>query len=215
MKGAYFRAYCIGLVGLLLALPAHATDVTLVGVFPGKAAVLQIDGGRPTTVRLGRSAQGVNVLAVEEKQALVEIDGRRLTLLLGQYASSSPSGDRQRITLAADARGHFFADGSIDGGPVRFLVDTGASMVALPASDANRLGIDYRKGPRGIIQTAGGNAIAYRVKFDRVKVGGISLVNVDGVVLEQGLDIALLGMSFLNRVEMQRDGQSMVLIRRY
>ena len=98
---------------------------------------------------------------------------------------------------------------------MRFLVDTGASMVALPGRDAERLGLDYRKGPRGIIQTAGGNAIAYRVKLDRVKVGGIELTNVDGVVLEQGLDIALLGMSFLNRVQMQRDGQSMVLIRRY
>ncbi|HXZ51853.1 MAG TPA: TIGR02281 family clan AA aspartic protease [Burkholderiales bacterium] len=215
MKSACRRAYCIGLVGLLLALPAHATDVTLVGVFPGKAAVLQIDGGRPTTVHVGRSAQGVSVLEADEKQALVEIGGKRLTLLLGQYASSSLSGDRERTTLAADTRGHFFADGSIDGGPVRFLIDTGASLVALPARDANRLGIDYRNGPRGIIQTAGGNAIAYRVKFDQVKVGGIELTNVDGVVLEQGLDIALLGMSFLNRVEMQRDGQSMVLVRRY
>ena len=211
MKGAYF----IGLLGLLLALPARAAEITLVGVFPGKAAVLQIDGGRPTTVRVGRAAHGVSVIAVEEKRAVVDIGGKRLTLLLGQYASSAASSDRERITLAADARGHFFADGSVNGGPVRFLVDTGASMVALPGRDAERLGLDYRKGPRGIIQTAGGNAIAYRVKLDRVKVGGIELTNVDGVVLEQGLDIALLGMSFLNRVQMQRDGQSMVLIRRY
>jgi aspartyl protease family protein len=208
-------AYFIGLVCLLLVPPAHATEVNLVGVFPGKAAVLQIDGGPPTTVRVGRVAHGVSVVAVEEQRAVVELGGKRLTLLLGQYASSASSSDRQRITLAADARGHFFADGSVDGGPVRFLVDTGASMVALPGSDANRLGIDYRKGPRGIIQTAGGNVIAYRVTLDRVKVGGIELSNVDGVVLEQGLDIALLGMSFLNRVEMQRDGQSMVLTRRY
>jgi len=207
--------YFIGVVCLLLALSARATEVSLVGVFPGKAALLQIDGGRPTTVRVGHSAQGVTVIAAEEQRALVEVDGKRVTLLLGQYASSATSSDRERITLAADARGHFFADGSVNGGPVRFLVDTGASMVALPGRDADRLGLEYRKGPRGIIQTASGNAIAYRVKFDQVKVGGIELTNVDGVVLEQGLDIALLGMSFLNRVEMQRDGQSMVLIRRY
>ncbi len=209
------RPYFMGLLVLLLALPAWAVDVSLVGVFPGKAAVLQIDGGAPTTVRVGRAARGVTVVAVEDTRAVVEIGGKRLTLLLGQYASSAFSSDRQRITLAADPRGHFFADGSVNGGVVRFLVDTGASTVALPGSDANRLGIDYRKGPRGIIQTAGGNVIAYRVKLDRVKVGGIELNNVDGVVLEQGLDIALLGMSFLNRVEMQRDGQSMVLTRRY
>jgi aspartyl protease family protein len=209
------RTYLIGLLALLLAFPARAADVRLVGVFPAKAAVLQIDGGPPTTVRVGRVAHGVSVIAVEEKRAVVEIGGKRLTLLLGQYASSASSSDRQRITLAADSRGHFFANGSVNGGAVRFLVDTGASMVALPGGDANRLGIDYRKGPRGIIQTAGGNVIAYRVKLDRVRVGGIELSNVDGVVLERGLDIALLGMSFLNRVEMQRDGQSMVLTRRY
>jgi len=211
MKGLYF----IGLVVQLLALPAWATAINLVGVFPGKAAVLQIDGAAPTTVRVGRSAQGVSVVSVEEQRAVVEIGGKRVTLLLGQYAASASESDRQRITLAADTRGHFFADGSVNGGAVRFLVDTGASMVALPASDANRLGLAYRKGPRGIIQTAGGNMIAYRVKLDEVKIGGITLTNVDAVVLEQGLDMALLGMSFLNRVEMQRDGQSMVLTRRY
>ena len=211
MKGRYF----IGLLSLLLALPAWAVDVSLVGVFPGKAAVLQIDGGAPTTVRIGRAAQGVSVVAVEEQRAVVEIGGKRQTLLLGQYAASASASDRQKITLAADTRGHFFADGSVNGGTVRFLVDTGASMVALPGSDADRLGLDYRKGPRGIIQTAGGNVIAYRVKLDRVKIGGIEVSNVDAVVLEQGLGIALLGMSFLNRVEMERDGQSMVLTRRY
>jgi aspartyl protease family protein len=166
-------------------------------------------------VRVGRSARGVAVLEVEETRARVEVDGKRMTLLLGQYARSAATSDRQRITLAADARGHFFAEGSVNGGAMRFLVDTGASMVALPARDADRLGLDYHNGPRGIIQTAGGDAVAYRVKLDQVKVGGISLANVDAVVLERGLDIALLGMSFLNRVEMRREGQSMVLIRRY
>jgi aspartyl protease family protein len=55
----------------------------------------------------------------------------------------------------------------------------------------------------------------YRVRFDNVKLGSIELSGVDGIVIEQGLDIALLGMSFLNRVEMKRDGQTMVLTRRF
>ena len=88
-------------------------------------------------------------------------------------------------------------------------------MVALPGSIADRLGIDYRKGRRGMIQTAAGPTLAYKVKLDEVRLGGIRLQNVDAVVLRNGLGIALLGMSFLNRVEMQRDGESMVLTRRY
>lgn len=205
----------IGLAALLLALPAGAADIGLVGVFPGKAAVLVIDGGAPTTVRVGRAAQGVSVLSVDETQAVIEVAGTRRTLRLGQYASSASDDERQKATLGADPNGHFFAQGQVNGGSVRFLVDTGATMVSLPGSVADRLGIDYRKGRRGMIQTAAGPTVAYKVKLDEVRLGGIRLQNVDAVVLQNGLGISLLGMSFLNRVEMQRDGQSMVLTRRY
>jgi aspartyl protease family protein len=207
--------YSIGLAALLLALPASAADIGLVGVFPGKAAVLVIDGGAPTAVRIGRTKQGVSVVSAGEDEAVIEVEGKRRTLRLGQYASSASRDTRQKVTLAADMLGHFYADGQVNGGSVRFLVDTGATMVALPAKIADRLGIDYEKGRRGLIQTANGPTVAYRIKLDEVKLGGITLQNVDAVVIARGLGIALLGMSFLNRVEMQRDGQSMVLTRRY
>jgi aspartyl protease family protein len=148
-------------------------------------------------------------------QAVIEVEGKRRTLRLGQYASSASRDTRQKVTLAADLAGHFYADGQVNGGSVRFLVDTGATMIALPASTADRLGIDYQKGRRGLIQTANGPTVAYRIKLDQVRLGGITLQNVDAVVIARGLGIALLGMSFLNRVEMQRDGQSMILTRRY
>jgi len=98
---------------------------------------------------------------------------------------------------------------------VRFVVDTGATVIALPASVANGLGLDYRKGQAGTAQTAAGPTLAYLVKLDTVRVGGIELNNVDGVVIEQGLEVTLLGMTFLNRVEMRRDGDTMTLIRRF
>lgn len=205
----------IGLAALLLALPALAADVGLVGVFPGKAAVLVIDGGAPTAVRIGRTKKGITVLSANEEQAVIEVDGKRRTLRLGQYASSASRDTRQKVTLSADMAGHFYADGQVNGGSVRFLVDTGATMVALPAKVADRLGIDYRKGRRGLIQTANGPTLAYGIKLDQVTLGGITLHNVDAVVIAHGLGLALLGMSFLNRVEMQRNGQSMVLTRRY
>ncbi|HUJ86957.1 MAG TPA: TIGR02281 family clan AA aspartic protease [Burkholderiales bacterium] len=209
------KRHFIGLAALLLALPAAATEVGLVGVFPGKAAVLVIDGGAPTTLRIGRTAQGVSVVSADEAQAVIEVDGRRRTLRLGQYASSAGDDSRQKVTLAADSSGNFFAQGQVNGGSVRFLVDTGATMIALPESVADRLGVDYRKAPRGMMQTAAGPTLAYEVKLDEVRLGDIRLQNVDAVVVQNGLGIALLGMSFLNRVEMQREGQSMVLIRRY
>ncbi len=205
----------IGLAALLIAFPAGATDIGLVGVFPGKAAVLVIDGGAPTMVRIGRTLRGVSVVSADEAQAVVEVAGKRRTLQLGQYASNASDDGRQTVTLAADASGHFFAQGQVNGGSVRFLVDTGATLIALPGSTADRLGIDYRKAPRGLTQTAAGPTAAYQIKLDEVRLGDIRLQNVDAVVLQSGLSFALLGMSFLNRVEMQRDGQSMVLTRRY
>jgi aspartyl protease family protein len=207
-------------MALLLLVPgsaAWAADVALIGVLGEKAAVFAVDGGDPKTVRIGQKWNGITVMSVERGQATVEIDGKQRLLKIGQHyrSATAPSSDRQSVTLAADPRGHFVSQGSINGNPVRFLVDTGATTVALPAAEAQRLGIDYRKGARGFTNTAGGVVPVYRVRFDSVKLGSIELAGVDGIVIEQGLDIALLGMSFLNRVEMKRDGQTMVLIRRF
>jgi aspartyl protease family protein len=66
------------------------------------------------------------------------------------------------------------------------------------------------------MQTANGATTGYHVKLQSVRIGGIELQNVDGVVVEQGLgSFGLLGMSFLNRLEMRRDGEKMELIRRF
>ena len=131
------------------------------------------------------------------------------------YRGKPPPMSSNAVVLPADGRGHFFAEGAVNGVPVRFLVDTGASMVVLSAADAKRLGIDYRHAPKTAVQTAAGGIVAYLVTLDRVKVGAIELVSIDGLVTEQGGAPPLLGMSFLNRVEMRRNGDSMTLIRRY
>jgi aspartyl protease family protein len=200
----------------LACLPARAADVAMVGVIGDKAAVLALDGGNPKTVKVGQTWNGIKVIEVNGDFATIEADGKRRVLRRGMhYRSAAASSDRQSVTLAADSRGHFFMDGAVNGGPVRFIVDTGATMVALPASEARRLGVDYRKGQPGLTNTAGGVVQTFRVRFDRVRLGDIELSGVEGVVIEQGLDIALLGMSFLNRLEMKRDGQTMTLIRRF
>ncbi len=207
----------IALLLLLACTPALAGEVALIGVIGDKAAVLAIDGGDPKAVKIGQRWNGVTVVAVEKERATVEIDGKRRVLVLGQhYRGATGASDRQSATLAADTRGHFFAEASVNDVPMRLVVDTGASLVVLSGADASRLGVDWRQGPRRMMQTANGTTAGYLVKLDKVKVGGIELTNVEGMVLEQGLGaVGLLGMSFLNRVEMQRDGQTMTLIRRF
>jgi aspartyl protease family protein len=205
---------------LLSILPAAAwaAEVSVIGLFPGKAVVV-IDGGAPRVLSVGQKpVEGVTLISTERETATFLIDGQKKTLKLGQHQSapaSAPSAP-QSATLTADPRGHFVVDGQINGGSVRFLVDTGATAVSLSASDAARLGIDYRKGQPGLMGTANGSAVAYRVRLDTVRVGDIVVNNVDAAVLEGNqMPFALLGMSFLNRMEMRREGQTMVLIKRF
>ena len=202
-------------LALLSAPPAVAADVALIGTFEAKAAILSIDAGAPKTIKVGQAFGGVTVVSVEKDRVTVDIDGKRRTLVRGQTYSSSGTSGAQNVTLLAGAGGHVLAEGMVNGGAVRFVVDTGATLVALPGSDASRLGIDYRKGEAGTIQTAAGPTPAYRVKLNTVRIGGIELNNVDGVVIENGLPVALLGMSFLNRVEMKQESGRMTMIRRY
>ena len=209
--------FCLGLATLAgFGVPALAADVTLVGLI-GARAIVVIDGGAPRTLAQGqKTAEGVVLLGTEKEAASFEIDGKKRTLRMGQAYSATARTGRQNVTLSADARGHFVTMGSINGGSVRFLVDTGATLVALPAAEARRLGIDYLRGERGQVQTANGVAVAYRVKLDTVKIGDIEVNNVDALVSENdAMGVTLLGMSFLNRMEMKRDGDTLTLIRRF
>ena len=199
------------------ATGALATDVNVIGLFPGKAVVV-IDRGAPRTLAVGqRTAEGVVLLSADSKAAVLEIDGRRERLEMGRhFESASQAAGQERVTLPPDGRGHFSAEGSINGSRVRFLVDTGATFVTLPASEAARLGIDADKGRVAMSQTANGAVPVRRVTLDSVKVGDITLYNVEAVVQQgQGLDVALLGMSFLNRTEMRAEGANLVLTKRY
>jgi aspartyl protease family protein len=207
---------------LLLALalasaPARATDVTVVGLFPGKV-VITVNRGVPRTLAVGeKTAEGVKLLATDSKGAVLEIDGKRETLEMGQhFESPAQTGTRNAVTLPANSRGQYIVSGMVNGGHMRFMVDTGATLVSLPAAEATRLGIDYRKGERGRAMTANGLVSTYRVMLDNVTVGDVTILNVEASVHEMpGMEIGLLGMSFLNRTEMRQDGQTLTLVKRY
>jgi aspartyl protease family protein len=217
--GFFMGHVSIGLALLLACGLAGAMDITVIGLTSGKAVVV-IDGGKPRTLRVGEAtAEGVKLVEASSEAATFDIKGRRLTLPLGYHgtvARNQPPAGSSGVALTADSRGHFVTSGTVNGMPLRFLVDTGASMIALSVDDAKRAGVNYLAGTRAQVQTANGLATVYLVKLDAVKVGDIQLNNVEAAVVEgDKLPIALLGMSFLNRMEMKRSGDTMTLIRRY
>jgi len=194
----------------------HGADVGLAGLFPGKA-LLTINGGAPRIVAIGvATEEGVKVLSVQGETATIEVDGKKRVLRVGQNVASQSSGSGPAsATLTADAAGHFLTIGNVNGTTIRFIVDTGASTISIGASDARRIGIDPSKGQMGYSQTANGVTQVSLVKLNSVRVGDIVLNNVDATVHQQDLPFALLGMSFLNRMEMQRNGETMTLKQRY
>ncbi len=195
---------------------ATAADVAVVGLFPGKA-VLVVDGAAPRTIGIGGTTpEGVRLLSIDGDFATVEIDGKRQRLGIGDQVVSQggPEGGGA-VTLTADARGHFVTGGIVNGASVRFLIDTGATMVSLGATDAARAGVDFRRGEPVMTMTANGPARAYKTRISSLKIGEIALSDVDALVHAYDMPVALLGMSFLNRMEMRRDGQTMTLRRRY
>jgi aspartyl protease family protein len=206
------------LVLAILASEACATDVTVVGLFSGKA-VVTVNRGAPRTLSLGQTTpEGVKLLAVDARGATLEIDGRSQVLEMGQHfeTPSQGGGERTSVTLAPDSRGHFVADAQVNGGHLRLLVDTGATMVRISTADAQRLGIDYLKGEPGYSIVADGRRVPnWRLKLDTVSIGGLTLYNVDATVGEGGMGMGLLGMSFLGRTEIHREGQNLTLTKRY
>jgi len=202
-----------------IAGAALAADISVIGVFQGRGAVLVIDNGAPQNVKIGQKVAGVTLVSVDKTGAVIEDGGRRRNIGIGQHVTSgqSPEGARApQATLAANSRGQFITESTVNGASIQFLVDTGANVVAIPGGEARRLGIDFTRGPRGIAQTANGATPVYRIKLDSVKVGEIELHNVDAIVMDGGgLALPLLGMSFLDRVEMRREGDRMTLIRRF
>ena len=204
---------------LLVVLPAAAAaaNISLYALFKDKA-ILHVDGTRRVLTIGTESPEGVKLVSTDTQaeEAVVELKGRRETLRLGVVHSAFQGAARESVTLYSDSNGFFHAQGSINGAAVTFLVDTGANTVAINSATARRAGIDYTKGQAGTARTASGYARMYGIKLDTVKVGEIVLRNVEaGVIDGPQPETPLLGMSFLNALEMKRDGNKMELTRRY
>jgi aspartyl protease family protein len=211
---------------LLIALTAfsgmaQAQSVALAGMLGGKALLI-VNGGAPKSVAAGETHQGVKVLSTSGDQATLELAGKRQTLRVGDApvsvgagGASGTAGKGTRIVLTAGSGGHFMTAGQINGRAVQFVVDTGATSIAMSAADAERAGINYKGGQPVQLSTANGMTQGFRVKLNSVRIGDVEVYDVDAVVSSQPMPYMLLGNSFLTRFQMIRENDQMTLVRRF
>jgi len=203
---------------LAAAAGAHAASSVMLTGTIGSRAILIVDGAPPKTVAVGETFQGVKLVSLQAELAVVELEGKRLNLRMDTPVSiggGGGTGTGSRIVLPADSRGHFMTQGAINGRPVTFMLDTGATSIALSADDAQRIGLDYSKGQRIQISTANGVSTGYRLRLQSVRVGDVEVYDIDAIVSPQPMPFVLLGNSFINRFSMRRDADQMVLEKRY
>lgn len=196
---------------------AFATDIEVTGLFSNKAMV-SINRGNPRVMSAGQtSPEGVKLISADSTGAVFEVDGQKKKIGMGQSISTSyASGAKPTVKLVADGGGHFSTTGSINGRPIKFLVDTGATMVSFSTNTARQFGIDLNRASQGAVSTAGGVVRSYSVTLDNVKIGGISMNYVEASIVDGLPDgFALLGNSFLSRLQMSREGNVLTLTQTY
>ncbi len=201
------------LLALALPLAVLAQTVSLGGLM-GQKALLVIDG-QTQVLAVGESARGVRLLRLQEGEALVESGGAQRALRVGgapaRLVGGGPASSGREIVIPASSGGHFVTTGAINGRAVQFMVDTGATLVALSQIDAERLGVDYRTAPRLLMHTANGSVQAHQVTLTSLRVGDVEVANVNAIVIPAAMPMVLLGNSFLGRFQMRRENDVMRL----
>lgn len=198
------------------------TQVNVVGLFNNRALVM-INGSGPTNMRAGQTKNGVKLISATSSSATFVIEGKRRTLKMGQAASigggsASPSQGEVNspVHLYADAGGHYYGNLTINGASLKYIVDSGATTVALNGGDAKYANIDYTRGEKIKVSTANGVVPAYLVTINTLKIGTIVLNNVKASVHEGGSpSVVLLGMSAQNRLNMKQENSVLTLTKKY
>jgi aspartyl protease family protein len=207
------------LLALMISHSVFAIDKIVVnGLFQDKA-IVTIDGKQRVLKKGKASPEGVLLIEANSKQAVIEIDGEQETYKLGTHIGNTfkkPTSGKKLI-LTPDAGGMYNISGAINGSHVSFVVDTGATLVSMNSNVAKKLGLDYKlNGKKSVSYTASGKDNIYVVNLKKVKIGDIELRNVKGAVHEGGFPVVtLLGMSFLGKLDMKREGRIMELEKKY
>ena len=196
-----------------LAAPADAQSVAFSGML-GDKALLIIDG-HATGVAVGATVQGVKLVRLDATTALVQAGGKSQTLRLGGAAvvAGDPGGgsDGSRIVLPVGSGGHYSGLATINGHPIQFVVDTGATAVAMGADVAALLGLDPKSSTVGAAMTANGAVAVRTLTLSSIRVGDVTIYNVQAMVMPQAMPVVLLGNSFLSHFQMHNDSNSLVL----
>ena len=198
-----------------LAGAAQAASVAFSGML-GDKALLIIDG-QARGVAVGATVQGVKLVRLDGTQAQVESDGKVIILRLGggaKVAGSDGSGTGTRIVIPVGAGGHYGGLASINGHPVPYIVDTGATTIAMGADIAGKLGLDYNDSTAAAAMTANGAVPARKLTLGKVTIGDVTIFNVDAIVVPQAMPVVLLGNSFLSHFQMHSDSDTLVLDKR-
>lgn len=187
----------------------------------GRKALLVVEGSAPKSVAAGETYKGVKVISTSGDQAVIELQGERQTLRVGESpvslgaSNGGGGGGGNRIVLTESGGGHFITAGQINGRAAQFMVDTGATFVAMSIADAERMGINYKIGQSVRMRTANGDSAGYHIKLSSVRIGDVAVYEVDAVVTPQAMPFLLLGNSFLSRFQMKRENSVMTLDKRY
>ncbi|MEP1743051.1 MAG: TIGR02281 family clan AA aspartic protease [Kangiellaceae bacterium] len=199
------------------AQSAEPIEFEVIALFKD-AAMIQ-HSSKQKLLRVGQSyKKRIKLIAATSHGATFLVDGEKVELglhqsKLGNSIESEQPSTIKSISIPRNTMGMYKTSGFINGFPVTFLVDTGASSVAMNESTAQRIGLQYKmKGRKIIVSTASGRARAWNLMADKVSVGAIQLSHVEATVVQgTGPTEVLLGMSFLKRLKMQDDGNLMKL----
>ncbi|MFT6434829.1 MAG: aspartyl protease family protein [Candidatus Azotimanducaceae bacterium] len=197
---------------LLVASNIQALEIEVLGLFKN-AALVRIDGERKLLKQGVVSGEGVELIQADSEGATFVYNDERIELSLSSKISTRFEQPASSMVQIVGRNNQFKTSGSINGQSVGFLIDTGATVVAMNQNHAISLGIDYEKGKVARVETAGGVINAHQVFVDSMTVGSIRAANVEVAILEGNhpSDI-LLGMSFLQHVEIQKSKGLMTLV---
>ncbi len=208
------RSMLLALIIALIPVSVSAANDIVVRGLLKNMVVLEVNGVQ-RMIKAGKtSPEGITLISSNTKEAVVEIDGKQQTLTLsrqiGGVQYTAP--EKEQIRIARGVGGHYFTPGRINSQKVNFLVDTGATNVAMSSLVANKLRLDYKSGMPISISTANGVVRGYRIVLQSVSVGTVKIHNVEATVTDGAFPSEiLLGNSYLARVEMNVDDGVLVL----
>ena len=205
-------ARCLLMVAILLSSPAKSIEIQAQALLKDMVVIV-VDGTRRVIKAGDRSPEGVLLVTSSPHHAVVEVNGQRQQLTLStQISSAFATKNRREVSIPRNQFNQYVTTGTINGRRAKMLVDTGATVVALSSQQAQQLGINYLQGRATTVVTASGRANAYQIKLRSVMVGGINAEVVSAVVVEGDYpEMVLLGMSYLNYVDMREQNGVLLL----